>query len=160
MPGIGTTWLPLGKLLLRERRCSQVALGKRKRKVAVVGGYVVQKGREIALETPSCMLTQHGARTPGYPQAESSGPEAHVMMEGRYPLPVSCPTLSFRWLPSRRRRSEGRGGQKRRLSTASPGRDPEPTEKLLSAAQELKAEPNPLCEWSALAAGGLRVQLA
>jgi len=34
------------------------------------------------------------------------------------------------------------------------------TEKLLSAAQELNAEPNPLCERSALAAGGLRVQLA
>ena len=27
------------------------------------------------------------ARTPGDPLAENSGPEAYVMMEGRYPLP-------------------------------------------------------------------------
>ena len=67
------------------------------------------------------------ARTPGYPQAEGSGPEAHVMMEGRYPLPVSCPTLGLGGCLVVDGGVEVWEGEKRRLSAVSPGRDPEPT---------------------------------
>ena len=105
------------------------------------------------------MLTQHGARTPGYPQAEGSGPEAHVKSGGGYPLRRQLPESRLRRLPlvdDEAKVGEGKTTVIYRQSRSRSGT----TEKLLSAAQELNAEPKPLCEWSALAAGGLRVQLA
>ena len=94
MPGIVTTWLPLVKLLLRKRRCSQVALREKEEEIAVDGGYAVQKGGNCA-ETPSCMLTQHGARTPGYPQAEGSGRKHMLRVEAGTHFAVSCPSLGL-----------------------------------------------------------------
>ena len=104
---------------------------------------MLSEGREFGAETPSCMLTHHGARTPGYPQAEGSGPEAHFMMEGRYPLPVSCLTLGLGGclvVDGEAKVWEGKNDG----YLVSPGRDPEPTKKLLLAVQKLKTVPNPL----------------
>ena len=105
------------------------------------------------------MLTQHGARTPGYPQAEGSGPEAHVKSGGGYPLRRQLPESRLRRLPlvdDEAKVGEGKTTVIYRQSRSRSGT----TEKLLSAAQELNAAPKPLCARSALAAGGLRVQLA